>query len=49
MFKKIIDTLFGSHYQTAQERFVASKRPQSNAEVEFWTRYYDQQRYGGIL
>ena len=49
MFKKIINTLFGSHYQTAQERFVASKQPKSNAEVEFWCRHYDQTRYGGAL
>jgi hypothetical protein len=49
MFKKIINTLFGSHYKTGLELFVNSKRPQSNAEVEFWVRHYDQQRYGGIL
>ena len=49
MFKKIINKLFGSHYQSSLEKFVASKRPTSTAEVEFWCRYYDQQRYGGTL
>ena len=49
MFKKIINTLFGSHYQTGLERFVASKQPKSNAEVEFWVRHYDQTRFGSTL
>ena len=49
MFKKLIDKIFGNHYQTGLERFVASKQPKSNAEVEFWCRQYDQQKYGGAL
>ena len=49
MFKKLIDKIFGNHYQTGLERFVASKQPKSNAEVEFWCRHYDQTRYGGAL
>jgi len=49
MFKKIINKLFVTGYQSGLEKFVASKQPKSNAEVEFWCRYYDQQRYGGTL
>ena len=49
MFKKIINKLFGAGYQSGLEKFVASKQPKSNAEVEFWCRYYNQQRYGSTL
>ena len=49
MFKKIINKLFGTGYESGLEKFVASKCPTSTAEVEFWCRYYDQQRYGSAL
>ena len=49
MFKKLIDKIFGTDYQSNLERFVNSKQPQSTAEVEFWCRQYDQQKYGGAL
>jgi hypothetical protein len=29
-------------YKDSLEYFISSKKPQSTAEVEYWTRYYDQ-------
>ena len=37
-----IKSLFGSvSYKDTLERFVASKNPQTVAEVEYWVRHYD--------
>jgi len=41
--KKLLNT------PTAMEAYIASKNPSSPAEVEFWLRHYDQQRYGGLV
>ena len=48
MLMKFIKTIFGNTYQSNLERFVISKRPQSTAEVDFWVRHYDQNRYGSL-
>ena len=38
-----IKSLFSAvSYQDTLEYFVASKRPQTVAEVEYWVRHYDQ-------
>lgn len=29
-------------YKDGLEYFITSKKPQSTAEVEYWTRYYDE-------
>jgi hypothetical protein len=49
MFKKIIDTIFGSHYKTSLEIFVDSKKPKTVADVDFWVQHYYQTRSGGLL
>jgi len=36
-------------YQDSVEYYVASKRPTSTAEVEYWIREYDQQQKGWSL
>jgi hypothetical protein len=42
---KWIKSLFeGKSYQDSLEYFVASKRPTSTAEVEYWIQYYDQHK-----
>lgn len=40
-----IKSLFGGKsYQDSLEYFVASKRPTSTAEVEYWIQYYEQHK-----
>lgn len=40
---KWIKSLFSEQsYQDSLDYFITSKRPTSTAEVEYWTRYYDQ-------
>jgi hypothetical protein len=36
-------------YRDSLEYFIESKKPQSTAEVEYWTRYYDQHNAGSYL
>lgn len=32
-------------YKDSLEQFIESKNPQSTADVEHWTRYYDQRNF----
>lgn len=36
-------------YKDSLEYFIESKHPKSTAEVEYWTRYYDQHTTGSSL
>jgi hypothetical protein len=36
------------HTPTALEQYVSSKRPSSNAEIDFWIRQYDYKRFGSL-
>lgn len=36
-------------YQDSLEHYIASKNPKSTAEVEYWTRRYDQHVTGSSL
>lgn len=36
-------------YKDSLEYFIESKSPKSTAEVEYWTRYYDQHSAGSYL
>jgi len=43
-----IKSLFADrNYQDSVEYYVASKRPTTTAEVEYWIREYDTHRKGG--
>ena len=45
---KWIKSLFNERtYKDSLEYFIESKNPKSTAEVEYWTRYYDQHTTGG--
>ena len=51
---KWIKSLFAlettTEYQNSLDYFLASKRPTSTAEVEYWIRYYDQKiAKGGVF
>jgi hypothetical protein len=37
------------HTPTAIESFIASKNPTNTAEVEFWLRHYDQNKFRGLV
>lgn len=42
-FLEWITSLFKERtYQDSLEYFITSKNPKSTAEVEYWTRHYDQ-------
>jgi hypothetical protein len=45
MFKKIIEWLRSDSRQSQLEQFIISKRPTNAAEVEFWTREYENNRF----
>lgn len=40
MFNKLINW-FNQPKQTELEAFIVSKNPQNEAEVEYWSRWYD--------
>lgn len=49
MFKKLITWLkkpFHPTFQSELDSYIASKRPTSVAEVEYWTREYDKFVWG---
>ena len=47
---KWIKSLFvGASYQDSVDYFIASKRPTSATEVEYWIRVYDQKQKGWAL
>jgi phage anti-repressor protein len=42
-FLQWITSLFKEYsYQDSLDYFITTKQPKSTAEVEYWTRYYDQ-------
>lgn len=46
MLKQLFEFIFkfsrGLNYQSELDRYVTSKNPQSTAEVDYWTRQFDQ-------
>ena len=45
-FFKWVDKMFqGQNYGADLEHYITSKQPQNVAEVEYWSRNYDQNRY----
>lgn len=46
VLKWIISLFKQRSYKDSLEYFISSKNPKSTAEVEYWTRYYDERTIG---
>ena len=46
---KELTQFFVPTQQSVLEQFINSKRPTNAAEVEFWTRHYEQSQWGKTL
>lgn len=44
-FLKELIQFFEPKHQSALEQFIISKRPTNAAEIEFWTRQYEQSNH----
>lgn len=48
-FNKMFDMQKSSTYGSELEQYIVSKRPQSVAEIDHWTRQFDREQQRGWL
>ena len=46
LIKEVVE-FFKPNQQSALEQYITSRRPTNAAEVEFWTRQYEQAQHWG--
>ena len=49
LLKRLAEMFPGSDYQSRLEQYIASRNPQSAADVEHWERQYFQDQQQGIV
>ena len=47
LLERLAEMFPGQDYQTRLDQFIASKHPQSVADVEHWQRQYDTRNFMG--
>ena len=47
--KMWVKFIASSHYMSELDRYIASKHPQSPAEIEHWIKQFDHQQQKGWL
>ena len=49
MLERLAEMFPKQDYQSRLERYIASRRPQSTGDVEFYEREFNQRQAGGFL
>ena len=49
LLERLAEMFPGSDYQSRLEQYIASRNPQSAADVEHWERQYFQDQQRGIV
>lgn len=45
----LIQKVFAANHESSLERYITSKHPTSVAEIEYWSRKFDQEITKGFL
>jgi hypothetical protein len=49
MLERLAEMFPNSHYQSELDRYIANRYPKNAADVEHWTRQYQNQNMRGIV